>query len=258
MLRSIQLRLGSPAWGPSNYYASMLIMFIPLFITQFIDYRKKIWGLIIVVALILMLQTWSRGGILALIITLTVYFASKRKSKNGLKKNRFLIMFTVLAIALSAYLFMKFNNELFKFFFIIKDDNSRFIILRDAFRLIKNRPLLGYGIGTTQILGEYLKTGTHNYYIQSILETGILGFFLFINMMVNFLKSSMPRKNYDLPTNSYKTALFSSLVGIFVNIMFQASFEGVVFVWLFWIFISLVYSIHRIEKQLIINKIQER
>lgn len=254
MLRSIQLRLGSPAWGPSNYYASMLIMFIPLFITQFIDYRKKIWGLISVVALILMLQTWSRGGILALIITLTVYFASKRKSK----KNRFLIMFTVLAIALSAYLFMKFNNELFKFFFIIKDDNSRFIILRDAFRLIKNRPLLGYGIGTTQILGEYLKTGTHNYYIQSILETGILGFFLFINMMVNFLKSSMPRKNYDLPTNSYKTALFSSLVGIFVNIMFQASFEGVVFVWLFWIFISLVYSIHRIEKQLIINKIQER
>lgn len=253
MLRSIQLRLGSPAWGPSNYYASMLIMFIPLFISQFIDYKKKIWGLISVVALILMLQTWSRGGILALVITLTVYFAAKRKTKNGLKKNKFLIIFTISTIAFSAYLFMKFNNELFKFFFIIKDDNSRFMILRYAFQLIKNKPLLGYGIGTTQTLGEYLTAGTHNYYVQSILETGILGFLLFINMMVSFLRASMPKKNYALLTHNYKIALFSSLIGILINIMFQSSFEGVIFVWLFWIFISLVYSIHKIEKQLISN-----
>lgn len=248
LLRSVQLRLGSPAWGLSNYYASILIMFIPLFISQFIDYKKKVWGFISLASLILFLQTWSRGGMVALAITLIVYFTDKKKTKNGLNKNKFIIVFIIFVIIFSTYIFIKLNNELFILFFIMKGDNSRFIILREAFQLIKNKPILGYGIGTTQKLSEYLTGGTHNYYVQSILETGIIGFTLFINMIISFLRASKPLKNYDLPTNNYKIALFSSLLGILINIVFQASFEGVIFVWIFWIFISLIYSIHKIEK----------
>lgn len=90
----------------------------------------------------------------------------------------------------------------------VYDDSTylRLYYIQYGLQLIKNRPLVGYGIGAANYLlqGSYF----HNNYIQLLVETGMIGFTLFYGMIIWLL-----RKLWKNRQNEY-CMLFFSLMAV--------------------------------------------
>jgi len=101
-----------------------------------------------------------------------------------------------------------------------EEENTRIIIWQRAFEVIKQHPILGVGIGDTDIelQNEYKKhnlnteLGTHNQYIYAQLSMGIIGLLLLLAMLFTPLYFGI--KNRYFP-------LIGFAVAVMVNLMFE-------------------------------------
>lgn len=120
-----------------------------------------------------------------------------------------------------------------KIFSVIKNFNESAYgqIYLTSFQMWKDYPISGIGLNNFNSLceksNEYKKyhkdfgctTHPHNYYLQSLVETGIIGFLIFC-----FLVISLFRKIFKLKFLDYKIVLISALLTIFWPIMSTGSF----------------------------------
>jgi O-antigen ligase len=142
----------------------------------------------------------SRAGILINLILIPFYFIY-RFSK--FKKTRFAwIAVVIIILALMPviiknqrvdYLLGKILNKQTDY---VRKDDPRFKIWESGYNILKDNLLFGVGIGDvrTELTKQYLRIGeeemaskrlnAHNQYLGVLLESGLVGFFIFISMFI--------------------------------------------------------------------------
>ncbi len=249
-------RLGSPAWGRSNYFASMMLLWVPVYLSQSVystsPKLRLFSGVSAVAGMLVFFFTLSRGGYLALFVGLVVWVilgAASRRLSSAL-------VATILSVAVvSVALTLVYSSVLEGYPFAsniqsrvltLGDPNttSRLELWQHAARIAAENPL-GIGAGNYRGFTQFVDLSVHNAYLLAALETGILGGVIFLALLFFFF-----RQNYRLmavlrgsPAEPLAFGFVVSFVAILINIAVEASFEGVVFGWLFWMSQGLVRAL---------------
>ena len=127
--------------------------------------------ILILIFLISSIFISARTGLVSLALTLVLYFLF------NFRKNTFKLLFLVVIALLSSPLIIqsllsvRTMNNLF-------DDSGRFELILESIKLIENNFLFGIGFGIDKIKYSYNMIVPHNFFIQYILQFGIIGFSL--------------------------------------------------------------------------------
>ncbi|WP_296238881.1 hypothetical protein [Psychrobacter sp. UBA5136] len=137
--------------------------------------------------------TFSKAGIIALLLSLTIYFV-----------RRFNPIYSIVAIlGLTSVLFyVYFNIDLNMFRFeqgLNERDNLWRFVVDNIFI---NQNLFGVGVdemGSVLIRNNFSNVSTHNYYFDTLLTYGLLPFFLNIILVISVLYSMFLKNSKYLP-----------------------------------------------------------
>ncbi len=171
-------RLG---WGPfalSNYFAGMLLLFIPI-----LWYRLSAWHtlrplhtLLIATALFVFAAalafTLSRGAVAAFALGLFLMAGDRAPGQ----RYRILLLAAAIGLAVVFVLTAPLGRRLIDFAgrSIVEITNDRVYVWQEALRIVAQRPVLGVGLGNYGVLLSE-QPWAHNFVLQSLVETGILG-----------------------------------------------------------------------------------
>lgn len=117
---------------------------------------------------------------------------------------------------------------------------GRLSFYRDALKMIKERPLLGWGGGGWKAAYfayqsyRYFTTEVHSFFLQLIVETGILGFAAFMTLMALIVKNFALKKFDDVESAAVNWSLLSSSLAILGHsaVDFNLSLSAVaIFLW---------------------------
>jgi len=185
------------------------------FSIYFILFQKKhLYLLPAMVCVVMVLATGSRVALVLVVLSssLLFYFNNKNSFKGRIKS------ITLGILLLFLFYYLLFNvpyfyqiagvrvENMLKFIMAEPVDDSSIIIrtymLRYGLELLKESPLIGYGIGNYRILlGKDigLITYAHNNYIELLVGVGILGAIIYYAMYVNALICLLrSKKNLNL------------------------------------------------------------
>lgn len=92
-------------------------------------------------------------------------------------------------------------------------------------KAFKKNPIFGGGIKSYRVLNENCNTHPHNYYFEILIDTGIIGFFIIIFLVIKILYNILKIKNYFF--NLYKhNFLFLPFFLIFITEFFPLRSSG--------------------------------
>jgi O-antigen ligase len=254
---TIQTRLGSPAWGASNYFASIFLLFLPVYFSLAMTSAKQkdrvLYGLVTAAGLIAFFFTFSRGGYVSLIVGAAMgLFLVGRQRIPSVRA-----ILTIATLTVLTGLFMWFAVSNFPDFqevilqipnrvLVLDDENtlSRLYFFQAAYASILSNPL-GLGTGNFSVLPQLGGMNVHNIYLQMALEIGWFGFLIFVLMLgLLFLENwGLLRRLKNTLHEPLAIGFVVSFIAILVNIAGQASFEGVIFGWVFWMTQGLVRAL---------------
>ena len=159
--------------------------------------RQALMALGIVVLLLALLLSRSRAGIAGgLIGLLTFWYLGRPNIKCIALHTR--LMIGGIVVVLSIYCLTIGVGPLFERFFLIDDSNSRIKIWKDSLSIVKDHPL-GIGLhnyeNVFQVYNQYSGSDkvvryAHNDYLQLLIETGWIGFFIITGGFVFFIGKS--------------------------------------------------------------------
>jgi len=219
--------------GQSNLYGMFIVTLSPLlFLT--IDPRKKIIKFLsIAVVMVALVQTGSRGAFLGQFVVLVLIIHKLRHKINIVKVGVFVILGFILFVSLPLFQgqdvftrFQKAENE------DISDySHGRLSAWPQMLKAYSKKPILGYGFNSFSREFSIKYTGkafaTHNYYIDIVFTTGIVGFFLFVLIFYKIWK--VLKKNDNL---LIACACRFGMMGYFVHITFSNPNQIRYFFWL--------------------------
>jgi GT2 family glycosyltransferase/O-antigen ligase len=227
------IRLGSPFWGPSNYFASMLLLFIPFALSS----SLKTWLRIAIAGLgaIAIVGTVSRGAALAIVaVSLLVFIVVPLRRLPSLPiPGKWMLVALGGIVAVLLWVVLNRSDLRFDFF----HDPNRISYYQDALRQLVQRPVLGSGYGSWPSLVQGSATkGVHNYYLQVAVETGLIGAALFVAaFLALIIRAAKLAGDLGFATTT-------ALLLVAVNITVEASFEGEVFSWLFAMLVGMMLA----------------
>ena len=220
----------------ANTFAAFLILQFFIAIGFLLEKKnvilKAIYGVLSLLFIAILLLTQSRGGIIAFILALIIYFAlvkgqDRKVSAVGLvaivlifavmvliKKDIFVAAFKSLWIrisALFAFLGGKYNASL----------GNRENMLKDSLKILKEHPIFGTGNGTYQYIYMnyrsvyFFSKFPHSIFFQVLDEMGIVGAAAFLYMLYELIRKAVIKikKSYDV----LDVALFSGLMGMLIH-----------------------------------------
>lgn len=144
----------------------------------------------------------SLGGIVAFggeILILAALLARGRRSRHGL------VWLALLGVFLAVWLTVLRPVGLVERLTSLKnpmdkaDAGVRAVIVKDSFRMVRQRPLLGWGLGTfatvypsfRSFYSELEVNEEHNDFMQLLVETGVAGFALMVLFLVLLYRTGM-------------------------------------------------------------------
>jgi O-antigen ligase len=189
--------------GYCNFLAGFFELTVPLFIALYFFYPlSKMWKRAIIVilamALVALLVTFSRGGLMAMgVAVVAVIFLGVRRFPE--LAGRVLKVSLAVAVQL-AVIFTLLSEKLFmrvRFFMETMEDEVRVALMKNSFEMIKHNPLVGVGLNNfPEAFFTYEVTGidfemlfpVHNTWLLIAAEQGILGLaaFLFFLLYVYY------------------------------------------------------------------------
>ncbi len=220
----------------ANTFAAFLILQFFIAVGFLLEKKnvilKVIYGTLSLLFFVTLLLTQSRGGIIAFILALVIYFIfargnDRKMSALGLvgiiavfaiavvvKKDVFLPVFKELWVrvsALLAFLHGKYNASL----------TNRENMFKDSLKILKEHPIFGTGNGTYQYV--YMKYRSayffakfpHSIFFQVLDEMGIVGAAAFLYMLYDLIRGAVNKikKHYSI----LDVALFSGLMGMLIH-----------------------------------------
>ncbi len=206
------IRAGHPFIGRSTYYASFAVAIFILAMSA------RAWPALRISALALsamaLWQTESFGALLAVavgsLVVVSITVASRVK--------RFVLWVACITSALFASAYFEATRSMSAL-----DGNGRLAIYHESIRLILDRFLIGYGPGTWRSM-PVLEFGTHSLALTVLLEVGLVGLVLAIVFLGLVLS-----KFWTLDDGPIRTAGLACTIALVVNVMVQASAEGLTF-----------------------------
>jgi O-antigen ligase len=194
--------MGGAIYGPyvnHNHYAGLMELLMPvtlvLSLTRLTGERERIAaGIAAAIMAVTVFLSGSRGGMIAISIELVLFFLLLLRQGVPLSRHKKGMQFaavTAFAVVLVASLWWLGGKELTSRVSSIATETHtelsggmRLSIDRDAFRMFRNKPVLGWGLGTfptvyprfRSFYTNFFVNQAHNDYLQLLSEMGLLGF----------------------------------------------------------------------------------
>lgn len=255
----------SSGFGEPNQYASYLVLFLPLLFSGalFADTKKKrtLSVAVNIVALICLLMTGSRGGVISLFFCVCVYLFVF--SRQGLIRPIVFILVLLVGIPVlgaSAYFFAPSHvKEIVVNRFDIskvrdRDEltSGRNILWANGFQLFLESPLFGHGLATFIPLMKknfHVYGNSHNDYLLYLVHYGVIGLGLFLMVLWSIFRESMHivRHTSDAELRILSLSYFAGLSGYAVA-MFGVNVIQPQF--LFWVYTAVLLKYGRLVKPL--------
>jgi O-antigen ligase len=168
--------------SPNTY-----ILYANIFLIYFLNKNKYV---ISIFTLVTILLSFSTTGI---IISIFIILFNIRLKK------RFIItvVLSLLAGIVIYNIYIKENTQIMKMIEWRLERNktgtNRFLLWKYTIELIKNKPLLGYGINQSRdLISQYFKLNSvHNSFLEILLTGGLIGFLIYILLLMLYLFYSL-------------------------------------------------------------------
>ena len=237
-------------FDPANYHA-MLVGPIIMLAIGFLFHRQtpRFWkyclGIASAINLIALVFTFSYGGYLAVLGGLIIYgfLALNRAQKKKMIFGALIIFIIFLALASPT---KKFQN-----IFDYKERSSGHApleIWQTSWLIFKEHPIIGVGLNNFEDVYretiprvafpplEWLVAQPHNLYLALLTQTGLLGLFAFLWIIIQFFKST----NRDTRNASYKLQVtsFAALSAILIHGLVDTPYFKNDLSIIFWVIIA--------------------
>jgi O-antigen ligase len=240
-------RHGGWFYGPyvnHAHYAGLMEMLVPFPIVFAIVSRGGRHGRVffLFVAVVMCSSIFlcqSLGGMIALAVELGVL--SLILLKNRRSAYREILLLGILCISLAAWLVWLrppgLLERLARLLNPIADAGvtGRIAIVKDSFRMLWQRPFLGWGLGTFAVVYPSFRSfftnlwvnEAHNDFIQTLVETGIAGFAIACSFLVLLFREGVPNLRCwrSDARSSIVLAAFVGCVGLLVHGFFDFNLQ---------------------------------
>lgn len=240
-----------------NAFAFNLFFFFFVFFIQYIYNKntryKKLLSVYLSIVLILILFTLTRSvwiGISVLIGFLLVLYKRDKFSKYILAFFTVLFLFIMLVnyTPLKYYDFndIKFIRRITTSETTLSSWQWRNKMWQEMTSYIYDSPIIGYGIDSYKTLREkqikdaYESTYAHNDYFRLLIELGIIGLLLYINLIIQTLRNIYKK---FLQSKNYKYLI--SFVGILIIFLISSvdnMLDTTSLLWIMWVYIAYLVS----------------
>ncbi len=217
-----------------SYVSLYILLVLSYYLKNKLQSKTQVLIITILFLYLFLLASIAAYIILAVMCLLLIYNISDKSRKYTM----------VIMFVLGLIVFLN-NPRVFDFYSNVKDFNttlvidnttvekSRLLTWNASIKLIQEAPLLGYGVGDTNdmLIEKYKelnyfhnyknKYNAHNQFLQTFLQTGIIGFGVLINIFI-LLAIRMNRSRNEL----------SVFLILFISLFFESMlvrFNGVVF-----------------------------
>lgn len=244
-------------WGKSNYIAAFFVVIIPLTIGYLIYSRKTLTKYLLSISLILMFLavtlTLSRGGILALLISLSILLPKVLKPKY-LISVIVLVSLIILVLLLNPLTFV--IIERISTLETSGSVYSRINYYIDVWKAFLDYPYTGVGFGNLSyyskfILGPELSPSAHNIILGALGELGLFGaifylsIFIYIGRKIYLLYRNEVEENLKI----FRWCLFSSYIGGMLHSLVEPTLEGLQFSIIFWTITAINFKIYLFNEE---------
>ena len=212
-------------FGNPNFAGGYMAMLFAYILFAKGNTHKVYWfkPLVILLCGIAIILTDSRSAILAVVISIVLYYFNIIKKIQGWIRIAFVI--AICAISFS-FIFLTIDQSLLEK--RSSEWENRSIIWKEGMQLFSKRPILGYGQENVQIIFpanlHFSVDNMHNIFLEYALSSGIVGLVLFVILsLLSFIKSDRARKMLFL--SFFVTAFFNPL--------------SIAQIFLFWVFLGI-------------------
>jgi O-antigen ligase len=186
------MRFGGLPFGPyanRNHFAGFAEMIIPIALVPLVlgKVRRERFVLVVLFAMapiVALVLSASRGGIISFVVQMVILFALlliRRAPAKYFMAGGFVIVCAVLVVSWIGVRHVLARFAAIQNVEVSSDKRARMI--EDTFRLFKDHPILGTGLGTLEMVYppyDSLYDGkvvnhSHNDYLEALAETGVVG-----------------------------------------------------------------------------------
>ncbi len=247
MFAEIQTRVYSTFDNP-NVLGQYLVMVIPVaFALMWSEKRigaKVVYAAIVAVMLACLIFTWSRAAWVGILLAIGFFMVMKDRRWASLLVVALLIMPFVLPESILSRITSLGN---------MKDSSTayRFSVWLSSLRMAGDYWMSGIGLGAgafERVYQKYALNGagfalhSHNFYIQLVVEMGILGIILFALIIISSYRKIISIKDKNSSNANVALAMGGALIGY----MFQGVAENLWYnyrmILLFWIYLGILHS----------------
>ena len=191
-----QPTMGGWIYGPyvnHNHYAGLMELLVPiplvLSLTRLAEERERIAaGIAAAIMAGTIFLSGSRGGMIAVFVELVVFAVVVLRQRKTVRIAISLVSFAIVLVSLLTWVGGKeLTSRVSSISSEAREEVSggmRLSIDRDALRMFRDKPVLGWGLGTFPVVypqfrsfyTNFFVNEAHNDYLQLLSEMGILGF----------------------------------------------------------------------------------
>lgn len=263
--RTSDYRIAGP-FGDPNFFAQALVIMLPLAVDRMVKERQRIFALVAggtaLLVILAIIFTFSRGGFLALAVTLIALAIYYR-----VPFYRLVLLILVIGI-LTPFLPAQYKDRLATLVNLTSPDGtytdvsfqgrtSEYMV---GVMMFTDNPLLGVGTGNYK--SNYLKysrqlgidprneqRSPHSLFIQVAAEEGLFGLFVFGVLLWSAFQSILTANAIFKGMQDYESAGITASIGIsLLGYLTAALFIHLAHPRLFWVLIALALAMHEIAR----------
>lgn len=239
---------------PNILSAFLILSIFCLFVLWFNNYKKLFIIPSLLITVFALFITFSRTTIVAFIVMSLIMFLFMIKKKQAIKLFSIFLLACIISIAI---LFPLLKSRFLTISFEEQALDLRFFYNRMAFEMIKQKPLLGIGVGNfvwysqshevflraankmvetvygeTEALPDWIYQPIHNIYLLIAVEMGLIGLIVFLILIGKFLIKR-------LTVFSFLFIAFL-IIGLMDHYFWTIQPGGL----MFWLSLGLLYEVH--------------
>jgi len=251
----------------ANQYAAFIVLILPQLLSstffQVGTYRRILSGSCFMLGLFGLINTVSRGGLIAFFVSLLTFFTLANKKKLIKIKTIFICIIFFFVACASIYILAPeearstFNRKVFdeeeatlafnpwakERSWLFEYSSGRTRIWSDVLDVYIQKPILGLGLEGYK---EKRKIATHNDYLKYLVDHGIFGLFFYLLICIGIIRFMY--KNYkkcsDISSLKLYIGYLAGTLGFFTAMFAVNIYETRN---IFWVYTALMYKFAKIE-----------